>query len=88
MAQVTGHRLLGGDDHEDLLTNLTEELVQILVLGADLLSRDSVSTPERVERSLDLRLDQCAHAHQRLAKAGELSFEREAGHRYPNRPVM
>ena len=54
MTQVARHRLLGRDDHENLLADLPEELVQVLVLGADLFRRRAVATPQRVQRRLDL----------------------------------
>ncbi len=62
VAQVARDRLLRGDDHEDLLAHLAEELVQVLVVGAHLLRGAPVPAPQGVEGCFDLRLDERAHA--------------------------
>ena len=80
VAEVAGHRLLGRYDHEDLLADLPEELVEVLVLRAHLLRRTTVAPAKSIEGGFDLRFDQRSHANQRLAQARELLFESQSGH--------
>src|SRR5438046_10443276 len=72
VAKVARHGLLGGDDHEHLLANLPEQLVEGLVVALALLSRLGVASPQRIEGSLDLRLDERSNADDELAARGQL----------------
>jgi len=80
VTQVASHWLLRRNDHEHLLANLAEQLVQVLVLRSNLLSGPTVAPAQRIKGRFDLRFDQSPHADQRLAKAGELLFECQSRH--------
>ena len=84
-AEVLGHRRLEGQGAQDLLLDLDVGAVDLVVADDDLVGQGGVEGGQRLQRPVELGLDELAHLEQLRLEPLEALFERRA-HWHPLGP--